>query len=151
MPLLIRCGLRRTLATLIQVTKELSDEWHNVFHMTIGENYANYGDRIPSLYVNKAKYFSIRSAVSGNLNHAQDYNYNLNQWYHFEIKQEENSNGEIIYSIEIDGTTVHVVVNTLPQRFKEVILYESDPWSASFATFGELKDLTIVNLDKYPA
>ena len=151
MPLLIWCELGRTLATLIQVTKELSDEWHNVFQMTIGGSYEKYGDRIPGFWVNKAKYFSIRSAVSGNANYYQDYNYNLNQWYHFEIKQEENSNGEIIYSIEIDGTTVHVVVNTLPQRFKEVILYESNPWHASFATFGELKDLTIVNLDKYPA
>ena len=151
MPLLIRCGLGRTLATLIQVTKELSDGWHNVFHMTIGGNSANYGDRIPALWVNKAKHFRIDSAVSGNQAYHQIYNYNLNQLYHFEIKQEENSNGEIIYSIEIDGTTVHVVVNTLPQRFKEVILYESDPWYASFATFGELKDLTIVNLDKYPA
>ena len=141
----------RTLATLIQVTKELSHEWHSVFHMTIGENIANYGDRIPALVVNKAKYFHITSAVSGSLNYYQDYNYNLNQWYHVEIKQEENSNGEIIYSIRIDGTTVNIVVNTLPKRFKEVILYESNPWHESFATFGELKDLTIVNLDKYPA
>ena len=119
--------------------------------MTIGEYNANYGDRIPAVWVNKAKYFGIYSAVSGNLNYYQNYNYNLNQWYHFEIKQEENSNGEIIYSVEIDGTTVHVAVNTQPRRFKEVILYESDPWYPSFATFGELKDLTIVNLDKYPA
>jgi len=88
----------------IQVTKELSDEWHNVFHMTIGGNHEKYGERIPAFWVNQAKYFTIRSAVSGNLDYVQDYNYNLNQWYHVEIKQEENSNGEIIYSVEIDGT-----------------------------------------------
>ena len=119
--------------------------------MTIGENKEQYGDRIPAVFVNKAKYFHISSAINGTSNYRQNYKYNLNQWYHIEIKQDENSNGEIIYSIEIDGTTVYEVVNSLPQRFKEVILYESDPWYPSFATFGELKDLTIVNLDKYPA
>ena len=71
--------------------------------------------------------------------------------YHFVIKQEENSNGEIINSIEMDGTTVFEVVNNLPQRFEKVILYASDPWYPSFASFGELKNLNIVNLDKYPA
>ena len=119
--------------------------------MTIGENKEQYGDRIPAVFVNKAKYFHISSAINGTSDYHQDYKYNLNQWYHIEIKQDENSNGEIIYSIEIDGTTVYEVVNSLPQRFKEIILYESDPWHPSFATFGELKDLTIVNLDKYPA
>ena len=138
------------------MTKELSDTWHNVFHFTIGADSGHYGDRIPAVWVNKAKFFLIASAVSGNDNYGQlnthgQFNYQLNQWYHFEIKQEENSNGEIIYSIAMDGTTVHVVVNTLPQIFKEVILYQSDPWYPSFASFGELKDLTIVNLDKYPA
>ena len=126
----------------------------NVFHFTKGGNGGSYGDRIPAVWTRKTgykTYFYISSAVSGTLNYNQKFECQLNQWYHFEIKQEENSNGEIIYSIAMDGTTVHVVVNTLPQIFKEVILYQSDPWYPSFASFGELKDLTIVNLDKYPA
>ena len=139
--------LGRTLSTLIQVTNELTDEWHNIFHMTIGGNMENYGDRIPAVWVNKAKYFLIWSGISGNpLTYYQNDNYNLNQWYHIEILQKENSNGEIIYSIEIDGFTVHEVVNTLPQRFEKVILYTSDPFYRSFAPFGELRNLNIVNL-----
>ena len=141
--------LGRTLSTLIQVTNELTDEWHNIFHMTIGGNKEKYGDRIPAVWVNKAKYFLIWSGISGDpLTYYQNYNYNLNQWVHIEILQKENSNGEIIYSIEIDGLTVHEVVNTQPQRFEKVILYTSDPWYPSFASFGELKNLNIVNLDK---
>ena len=152
--------LGRTLSTLLQVTKELpatspdplvASGYYNVFHMTIGQNKVQYGDRIPAIWVNKAKFFAIGSAVSGDLNYATDYNYNLNQWYHIEILQKENSNGEIIYSIEIDGFTVDQVVNTLPQRFEKVILYTSDPFYPSFASFGELKNLNIVNLDKFPA
>ena len=130
--------------------KDLSDAPHNVFHITKSGDVLQYGDRIPAVWVSKT-YIQFRSAVSGNVDHGQNYNFNLNQWYHFEIKQEENSNSEIIYSIGMDGTTVHEVVNTLPQRFKEVTLYASDPWYPSFATFGELKNLNIVNLDKYPA
>ena len=141
----------RTLSTLIQVTKELNDTYQNVFHMTIGEDIAQYGDRYPAVWVNSGKYFLIDSAVNGKINSGKTINYQLNQEYHIEIKQEENSNGEIIYRIVVDGTTVHEVVNTRPQRFEKVILYTSNPWSRSFASFGELKNLNIVNLDKFPA
>ena len=112
-----------------------------------------YGDRIPAVWVKKDKYktnvqyFYISSAVSGTVNHYKTFECNLNQWYHFEIKQAENSNGQIIYSIKMDGASVHEVENTLPTRFEEVILYESDEWHTSFASFGELKNLFIVNLD----
>ena len=143
--------LGRTLSTLIKVTKELSGTYHNVFHMTIGEDLAQYGDRYPAVWVHKDKKFLIDSAVNGKKNHGKFINYQLNQEYHIEIKQEENANGEIIYRIVVDGTTVHEVVNTRPQRFEKVILYTSNPWSRSFASFGELKNLNIVNLDKFPA
>ena len=143
--------LGRTLSTLIQVTKELNDTYHNVFQMTIGEDIAQYGDRIPGVWVNKGKYFLIDSAVSGKFNHGKFIDYQLNQTYHIEIKQEENSNREIIYTIVVDGFTVDQVVNTRPQRFEKVILYTSNPWSQSFASYGELRNLNIVNLDKFPA
>ena len=131
------------------MTKELSKEYANVFHMTIGgDGYGDakqYGDRIPAVWVNNENFY-ISSAVSGNPNYRQLYDYNLNQWYHFEIIQEENSKGEVIYSILMDGRTVYQVFNTLPQRFEKVILYTSDPFYMSFAPFGELKNLKIVNL-----
>ena len=119
--------------------------------MTIGGNYGQHGDRTPAVWVNKAKFFAIRFADSGPDANNAKYHYQLNHLYHFVVKQEENLNGEIINSIEMDGTTVLEVVNTLPQRFEKVILYASDPWYPSFASFGELKNLNIVNLDKYPA
>ena len=128
------------------MTKELPKGFSNVFHMTIGGDRKQYGDRIPAVWVNSEKFFYISSAVSGNPDDNQSFNYNLNQWYHFEIIQEENSKGEVIYSILMDGFTVYQVVNTLPQRFEKVILYTSDPFYPSFAPFGELRNLNIVNL-----
>ena len=149
--------LGRTLSTLLQVTEaELpanpdSFGYYNVFHMGIGTAEKLYGERIPAVYVNKDKFISIASGISNNYNNYQNYDYTLNQWYHIEILQKENSNGKIIYSIEIDGLTVHEVVNTQPQIFEKVILYTSDPFYPSFAPFGELKNLNIANLDKFPA
>ena len=138
----------------IQVTKALSSSssssYVNVFHFTKGGDGSYYGDRIPAVFARKTgykTYFYISSAVSGTVNYYQKFEYQLNQWYHYEIKQAENSNGQIIYSIKMDGVSVHEVENTLPTRFEEVILYESDPWYTSFASFGELKNLFIVNLD----
>ena len=114
--------------------------------MTIGGDEKQYGDRIPAVWVNEENFFQIASAVSGDPNNHQNLDFNLNQWYHFEIIQEENSKGEVIYSILMDGFTVYQVVNTLPQRFEKVILYTSDPFYPSFAPFGELRNLNIVNL-----
>ena len=135
---------------LIQVTKALPKNkyggFYNVFHMTIGGNDKQYGDRIPAVWVNEKRFFHIASAVSGDPNNHQSFDFNLNQWYHFEIIQEENSKGEVIYSILMDGFTVYQVFNTLPQRFEKVILYTSDPFYPSFAPFGELRNLNIVNL-----
>lgn len=138
------------MSTIIQVTKELPKNkpggFYNVFHMTIGGDRKQYGDRIPAVWVNQEKFFYISSAVSGNPDDHQSFDFTLYQWYHFEIIQEENSKGEVIYSILMDGFTVYQVVNTLPQRFEKVILYTSDPFYPSFAPFGELKNLNIVNL-----
>ena len=138
----------------IQVTKELSSysysSYMNVFHITKGGDESYYGDLIPAVFARKTgykTYFYIYSAVSGTVKYEQKFECQLNQWYHFEIKQAENSNGQIIYSIKMDGASVHEVENTLPTRFEEVILYESDKWHTSFASFGELKNLFIVNLD----
>ena len=91
----------------------------------------------------------MSSAVSGNPNHYQNIGYQVNQWIHFEIKQEKNSNGVVIYSIKCDGVTVHEVVNTEPKRFGKVVLYLSDPWYKTFASFGQLKNLKIVNLENH--
>ena len=78
--------------------------------MTIGEDISQYGDRIPLFAVKKTpQYFLIDSAVSGKINHGKFINYQINQEYHIEIRQEENSNGEIIYRIVVDGTTVHEI------------------------------------------
>ena len=41
------------------VTSELTDTWHNIFHVTTGDNCCKLGDRIPAVWANKAKHFHI--------------------------------------------------------------------------------------------
>jgi hypothetical protein len=86
----------------------------------VGQNGGEYGDQIPAVWVNKAGYFHVCSAVSGNHNHWKNLDYQVNQWIHFEIKQEENSNGEVIYSIKCDGVTVHEVVSVVTLNQKDL-------------------------------
>ena len=84
--------LGRTLSMLLQVTKELpvndtspDPGYYNAFHIAIGQNNEQYGDRIPAVYVNRDKFIHISSGVSNNTNYYQNYyNYTLNQWYHIE-------------------------------------------------------------------
>ena len=126
----------------VVVNKDLSDTWISLFHVTTGEN-GGEGGRIPAVFVNPGKYFHNCYHVNGNTNYCQNYNYELNKEYHFEISQHKNSKGEAVYSIKVNGETFHEVVNTTPLKFKDVKLYLSDPWHASFESFGKLSNLKV--------
>jgi len=108
--------------------------------VTTGEN-TGYGGRIPAVFVNKNKYFSISYHVNGNT-HYQHYNYELNTEYHIEISQQMKA--EAVYSIKVNGETFHEIVNKKPLKFKDVKLYLSDPWHDTFAPFGNLSNLKII-------
>ena len=125
------------------VDKDLSGAYKSLLHVTTGGN-SGEGSRIPAVFVNPAKSFHITCHVNGNTNYYQDYYYELNKEYHFEISQLKNTNGEAIYKIMVNGETFHEIVNTTPLKFKDVKLYLSDPWYETFAPFGTLSNLKII-------
>ena len=131
----------------ITVEKELPGSWKSLFHLTTKEN-GGFGGRIPAVFLNPAKYFHTCFHVNGNDNYCQNYNYELNKKYHFEISQENNENGQAVYQISVNGEVFHEVINTTPFGFKNVKLYLSDPWYDSFAPFGRLSDLKIMDLNQ---
>ena len=118
--------------------------WTSLFHLTIGED-SGVGGRIPAVFVNQDKYFHHCYHVNGDDNYYQNYDYELNKDYHFEISQQKNSEGEAVYSIKVNGETLHEIVNTTPLKFKDVKLYLSDPWFDTFAPYGKLSNLKITN------
>ena len=134
------------------VNKDMPGSWKSLFHVTTGEN-GGEGGRIPAVFVNPGKYFHTCNHVNGNTNYCQNYNYELNKEYHFEISQHKNSKGEAVYSIKVNGETFHEVVNTTPLKFKDVKLYLSDPWYETFSPFGKLSNLKVIadltTLSKY--
>jgi hypothetical protein len=134
------------------VNKDMPGSWKSLFHVTTGEN-GGEGGRVPAVFVNPGKYFHTCNHVNGNTNYCQNYNYELNKEYHFEISQHKNSKGEAVYSIKVNGETFHEVVNTTPLKFKDVKLYLSDPWYETFAPFGKLSNLKVIadltTLSKY--
>ena len=111
------------------------------------------GGRIPAVFVNQDKYFHHCYHVNGDDNYYQNYDYELNKDYHFEILQQKNSEGEAVYRIKVNGETFHEIVNTTPLKFKDVKLYLSDPWYETFAPFGKLSNLKVIadltTLSKY--
>ena len=102
------------------------------------------GGRIPAVFLNPAKYFYTCYRVNGDDDYCQNYNYELNKDYHFEISQHKNSIGEAVYSITVNGETVHEIVNKTPLKYKDVKLYLSDPWYETFAPFGKLSNLKVI-------
>ena len=129
------------------VNKELlgpRTTWRNMLRLTTGERRA--GPLTISVHPDKffqICYYSCQNYI----------NYELNKDYHFEISQQRNSKGEAVYSIKVNGETIHEIINTKPVKFKDVKLYLSDPWYETFAPFGKLSNLKIIpnltTLSKY--
>ena len=124
------------------VTEDLPETVHSLFHLTTGED-GGEGGRVPAVFVSDND-IQIRYNVNGNTDYAQNYNYELNKEYHFEISQNKNSKGEAIYNIKVNGKTFNEIVNATPLKFKDVKLYLSDPWYETLAPFGKLSNLKII-------
>ena len=121
--------------------------WTNAFHFTANGNMENYGDRIPALYINSDGYFSICSAINGNLNYWENFDFELGKQYQITIKQFIDK-GIYWYEIIIDGESRFKIENTQPQSFSSVKLYASDPWYNSFSSdFGSICNFKIQYLE----
>ena len=125
----------------IEVNQELTTNWLNVFHMTIGGNMGKHGDRIPALFVNKAKFFHFTMSIGDKKNYVWNFNYQLNKAYSVAIMQKLVA-GQYIYCIQIDGQS-HCKENTTPRSFDFVQLYLSDPWHETFSKFGKLWNFSV--------
>ena len=134
------------------VEKELSNDWVNIMHMTTG-NDNGLGARVPGVWANKNKYFHSCFHVNGDDDYCQDYDYQLDKLYHFEISQHNKpsqyySTGEATYRIMVNGEVIHEIINTTPMKFQNVKLYLGNPWYETFAPYGTVSNLKINDLNK---
>ena len=121
-------------------------------HLTTG-NDNGLGARIPGVWANKNKYFHTCFRVNGDDDYCQQYDYQLDKLYHFEISQHKKSSqyystGEATYSITINGELIHEIINTTPMKFENVKLYLGNPWYESFAPYGTVSNLEINDLNE---
>ena len=107
--------------------------WVNLLHV------AHDGERRRPAVFLYPTYFHICYEGLG----CENYDYELNKEYHFEISQDKNPSGEAIYSIKVNGETFFEIVNTAPVKLEDVKLYLSNPWHSTFAPFGKLSNLKV--------
>ena len=134
------------------VDKELPIDWVNIMHMTTG-NDNGLGARIPGVWAHQNKFFYSCFRVNGNDDYCQNYDYQLDKLYHFEISQHKKpsqyySTGEAIYSITVNGEVIHEIINTTPMKFQNVKLYLGNPWYETFAPYGTISNLKINDLNE---
>ena len=142
-------GLLYTVEFEITVTNAGSG-WTNVFHFTANDNYGDYGDRIPALFINSDGYFHICSAVNGNHDFCQNYDFEIGKMYHIIIQQYKGYDGlSYWFEIIVDGELKFQIENTQPKSFSSVTLYTSDPWYTSFRHFGSICNVKIHHDDPF--
>ena len=115
---------------------------------------AEYGKRIPALFISKSGFLHLSSSVSGNWNYAFDFSYVVNKKYKYEIIQIADSSNVITYTVKVDGVVrFGPVVNTQPTLFEEAYLYVSEPYNDpnvdSAFGYAALTNLCVTNLHHF--
>ena len=122
-----------------------SPGWQSVIHLTIGQDYGQYGDRSPAVWFlnDGSGRLTIASAVNGNPNYYFiSEPLPLNEWSSIRISQ-YRLDGVYTFTVYLNGKIIHSVENTKPQSFQNVKVYTADPWYNTQA--GSIKDLSILN------
>lgn len=101
--------------------------WGSIVHVGLGGNHAVYGDRTPGIwFVPGTTKLHIASAINGNSNYVKEPRaLTLNNWTKVDISQLRQSDG-YHYTISIDGTIVHDVINIDPRDFTNVKVSSSE-------------------------
>ena len=121
----------------------------SLIHFTQGGNYQKYGDRTPSVFLNKTPTGVVTyldSAINGDPTNdykASQFSMVTNVPTHFEIHQRYVSGGKYRFFIKINGQEVHSIINNDAQQFYNIKVYASDPWHK--ACPGYIKNLAFTN------
>nr|XP_047145915.1 uncharacterized protein LOC105843863 isoform X2 [Hydra vulgaris] len=116
----------------------------NVIHLTIWNNYGQYGERIASIWESSGQ-LQICSAVNGDINYWKNTDpLPLNVWSSIKVLQ-IIQNGVYKYKVYINESVIHSTTNTNPQTFSNIYVYAANPWHET--SDGSIKDLKIVNVN----
>ncbi|XP_065640122.1 uncharacterized protein LOC100209097 isoform X1 [Hydra vulgaris] len=120
--------------------------WHSVFHMTIGQNLENYGDRNPGIWFNNdgSGKLHVAFSINGNNNYffTTKSSLPLNEWSKIEILQRLQFS-VYVFEVRLNEKVVFTINNNDARDFKNVKVYVSDPWYN--AQPGLVKNIKITN------
>jgi len=130
---------------LLKPTNYDTQEWTSIFHMTIGGDIANLGDRNPAVFFHPRHGLRVTSTLSGEKDFYVDLSApTTDKWTKIRMSQ-EMQNGKIRLKFFIDDEEKLNAENSgdvsLATSFKNVKVYASDPWYP--AQPGSIKNLSI--------
>ncbi|XP_065671364.1 uncharacterized protein LOC136089327 isoform X2 [Hydra vulgaris] len=114
----------------------------NLIHITNGVNCCKLGSRISTVF-----FYNDIAEIDAPVNNNGNYyfytkSFTLQKWTRVRIKQYLSA-GNYIYTVEIDGDTVHLVENSNPQVFQNVKLFVSNLWHEALP--GYIRNLIVQN------
>merc|ERR1712042_18359 len=121
-------------------------DWTSVLHFTRSGNAHSYGDRCPGVWLsghaNHYRLLHVAAAVDGITNMWIDTKkiYPLKTWIKIKISQALMYDN-FVYTVEVDGQTVHEEINDVAAMFTDVKVYAGDPWYP--AQDGKIRNLTL--------
>ena len=115
--------------------------WTSIFHMTIGGNAENLGDRNPAVFFNPSRGLMIVNSLNDNKDDYIDLPApTIDKWTKIRMSQEiENGNTKV--KVFINDKEMFRALNYKPTSFENVKVYASDPWYP--AQPGLIKNLSI--------
>ena len=127
---------------------QLQTSYTNIIHLTIGGDFAQYGDRIPGVWVENTSSDAakidliIASAVNGDENYfLRSRNMvTIEEWSTFEITQLREDDLHR-YTVKVNGVVLKSMINTQTKEFMNVKVYGADPWYE--AVPGSIRNLVI--------
>ena len=126
---------------LFKPTNYDNPNWTSIFHMTIGGNGDNLGDRNPAVFVYPGRGLVVANSLNDNADDWIDIPAPpIDEWTKIRMSQEiENGNTKV--KLFINDKEMLSAVNYKPTSFENVKVYASDPWYP--AQPGSIKDLSI--------
>ena len=125
--------------------------WTNVLHFNAGgDDNANYGDRIPAVFIHNNgldnSHIQIASALNGDKNYIVNIPLSVGKLYKITIRQYYDSGtGRHYYEVLSNGESINLS-EIFPERFPNVKFYLSNPWTTAFAAeWGQVCNLNISN------
>ena len=121
--------------------------WTSIFHMTIGGNGDNLGDRNPEVFVNPGRGLVVANSLNDNADDWIDIPAPpIDEWTKIRMSQEiENGNTKV--KLFINDKEMFSAVNSKPISFENVKVYASGTWEP--AQPGSIKNLSINFIKEY--